>query len=1282
MGQSCNCSAKPRAEGPPKPQAPQRPRVENEPWTAFHLNAFQVSSAASSRPTRAEEKQGWLRVYSLGRLLGDGISAKVFEAEALADMPDSTEEAAIPEVPVPFSSCGAVSAAMPHCLREHGRKVAIKRFHRLGSRTFMKELNALKRVGTHPNVLRLLESYQGFNGEDVLVLEYCNGSTLYDLYAREHPKGGLPERLVARLLRQLCMALEHLASCGVEHQDVKPENMMLFDVTVSAFQAELKLGDFGWAAIAPPPGEGKLQKPPPTGAGSLWYAPPELNPPVEGIEPEPPAVDLHGEPIKGLSDMWSAGVVLYLLLVGHNPFNQALKQPHQEAQDQEVLRLVAIGNYNRRTERWLQLHPDARDLIAKLLRVQPGQRCSATDALRHPFVTKRTVAGRVAGYGGQSSAISTCMDGEHSVFFHGSVAPWAGRERRWHRLDGFQRLAWLAMARAVAEPEIDRAVVQGAMEGMEHERQRQLKHGGDLREAGYLWQLARELGCAPIFQWLQDRSAWPDAVRLAFGFLDADGDGVLSLSDLLCHFAGAPVLQGTPMAVAKASPVPSAELAKSWIQRWQVKDKELPGLPLAAFREALLGSCGEDALFGALEDEDDGLVADTEMEGPERAVGARGAEQLQTWGGDGTGGTGGEKRGALSFPGREDRAEMVRRFESGCRWLTSYVRSASKSVLVTRSCGCLQGLRACFWDRTDSEEERQRFEQSVAFLRSVPLFRRQLPSCELPKLARDLRRKVWRPGDKIVHQGEVGRAFYLIQSGIASVIVTDCDGKEHVRASLIAGDYFGGHTLVAERENVGTVVSQGPELLVTLSMSRKVFEESGLKDKLFFPKRPALYIDPVPGKREPSAEVLSGSEKTPQEQAFLLAALKHNVNLRALHNVSNEVMQSIAAAAVPTFVPKGRVVAQSGTLGQEFFVVKTGKFHAIVEAENFEGQKSAEATVAQLTMSERLKRKQDFMKSLSCRKGSNQYKANLHHSQSVRVPAPRGPKAMSEWADDVLAAFRERGHTASASPCSDCRASTPSSTAASRGDLFHMCTFQVGDKVKLQPGEVPWMVTGVLMASSRFLRGLALALLACCALSALDAFVAPRLATNRQMRGGVQMQAGEYTGFVPDMQRRQLMNFVLVTTAGIPVLVALGCYLWYFVPPVASGGGGAQLCGDLDGNPVTLESWVKGHKDNDRELVQGLKGEPYYLISTPDNIKDFALLSVCTHLGCVVPWSKAANKFCCPCHGSQYDENGKVVRGPAPLSLALAHTTTVKGNLALSPWTEQDFRTNVDPWWK
>lgn len=627
---------------------------------AFHSNAFQVASSVQTlRAPRAAESQrdgnvelGWRRAYSQGRLLGDGISAQVFEAEALAIPPQPAEAA-------PPGACSAAiaTAGMGHCLREHGRKVAIKVFHRLGGRTFLKELTALRRVGTHPNVLRLLESYKGFGSQDVLVLEYCDGSTLYDLYAREHPKGGLPERLVARLLRQLFLALAHLASCGVEHQDVKPENMMLYDVHVAAFQAELKLGDFGWAAIAPPPGEGKITKPPPTGAGSLWYAPPELNPPVEGVEPEQPALDDNGEPVRGLSDMWSAGVVLYLLLVGHNPFNQALKQPSQELQDQEVLRLVALGNYNRRTERWLQLHPDARDLITKLLRVQPVQRSSATDALQSAFITRRAVLGRVAGYGGHSTAISSCMESEPSVFFRGSVAPWAGRERRWARLDGFQRLAWLAMARALSEPELDRSVVQGAMEGMEHERQRR---SSEPREAGYLWQLARELGTAPVFQWLQERGAWPDALRLAFAFLDVDGDGVLGPRDLQAHCTGPPrrrdMEPAAAAAVSKAAMPPAAELVRTWIQRWEPKDRssDTPAsISQAGMREALVSSCsGDDSLFGVLDDnEDDGAVGgDTEIEGEERAVRGTGPEEaLGIWGDSGGTGAGGGI--ALSFAG-------------------------------------------------------------------------------------------------------------------------------------------------------------------------------------------------------------------------------------------------------------------------------------------------------------------------------------------------------------------------------------------------------------------------------------------------------------------------------------------------------------------------------------------------------------------------------------------------------------------------------------------------------
>ena len=65
-------------------------------------------------------------------------------------------------------------------------------------------------------------------------------------YAKEFSNGGLPEPLITSLVYQLLHALEHLVSCGVEHQDVKPENMMMYDVSIKRACAELKLGDFGW----------------------------------------------------------------------------------------------------------------------------------------------------------------------------------------------------------------------------------------------------------------------------------------------------------------------------------------------------------------------------------------------------------------------------------------------------------------------------------------------------------------------------------------------------------------------------------------------------------------------------------------------------------------------------------------------------------------------------------------------------------------------------------------------------------------------------------------------------------------------------------------------------------------------------------------------------------------------------------------------------------------------------------------------------------------------------
>ncbi|GAB5030988.1 cytochrome b6-f complex iron-sulfur subunit, partial [Nannochloropsis oceanica] len=144
-------------------------------------------------------------------------------------------------------------------------------------------------------------------------------------------------------------------------------------------------------------------------------------------------------------------------------------------------------------------------------------------------------------------------------------------------------------------------------------------------------------------------------------------------------------------------------------------------------------------------------------------------------------------------------------------------------------------------------------------------------------------------------------------------------------------------------------------------------------------------------------------------------------------------------------------------------------------------------------------------------------------------------------------------------------------------------------------------------------------------------------------------------------------------------------YLSFFVPRTGGGSaGGALAATDALGRNVTFPGWLATHQAGDRSLVHGLSGDPTYLIVKEDKtIEKYAVNAICTHLGCIVPWNKAQNKFMCPCHGSQYDKTGKVVRGPAPLSLALAHVNEEdKKVVVLTPWTETDFRTNEDPWWK
>ena len=167
----------------------------------------------------------------------------------------------------------------------------------------------------------------------------------------------------------------------------------------------------------------------------------------------------------------------------------------------------------------------------------------------------------------------------------------------------------------------------------------------------------------------------------------------------------------------------------------------------------------------------------------------------------------------------------------------------------------------------------------------------------------------------------------------------------------------------------------------------------------------------------------------------------------------------------------------------------------------------------------------------------------------------------------------------------------------------------------------------------------------------------------------------------PSMSRRQLLNFltgaVVAATAGAVISPAAT----FFVPPQEAGEDGSILAKDINGNLIPA-SQILEKPIGTRALVAGLAGEPTYLTVQEENIlHPWGIVDNCTHLGCTFPWNPNDKQFQCPCHGSRYDNEGRVVRGPAPLPLRLAHVNVTGNYIRISPWTETDPRTGQKPWW-
>ena len=104
---------------------------------------------------------------------------------------------------------------------------------------------------------------------------------------------------------------------------------------------------------------------------------------------------------------------------------------------------------------------------------------------------------------------------------------------------------------------------------------------------------------------------------------------------------------------------------------------------------------------------------------------------------------------------------------------------------------------------------------------------------------------------------------------------------------------------------------------------------------------------------------------------------------------------------------------------------------------------------------------------------------------------------------------------------------------------------------------------------------------------------------------------------------------------------------------------------DAQGRAVAVEQLLARVQPGNRIAVKGLAEPPlaYLVITAGPHLAEYAISTTCTHLGCTVAWKAEQNRFVCPCHGSQYDEQGRVVHGPARRNLGLL-TVVVKQNQA------------------
>ncbi|EYU43341.1 hypothetical protein ABFS82_08G136900 [Erythranthe guttata] len=267
------------------------------------------------------EKKGniLMQKYEIGKLLGQGTFAKVYHARNL----------------------------------KTGQNVAIKiidkeKIVRVGLIDQTKREIAVMRLVNHPNVVHLYE-VMASKSKIYFAMEYVRGGELFNKVA----KGRLKEDAARKYFQQLIAAVDFCHSRGVYHRDLKPENLLLDEY------GNLKVSDFGLSALLDSKGKDGLLH---TTCGTPAYVAPEvIN--KRGYEGEK-------------ADIWSCGVILFVLLAGYLPF--------QDSNLMELYRKISRGEF--RCPQWFP--PEVKKLLSRILDPNPSARISVSRIMENSWFRK------------------------------------------------------------------------------------------------------------------------------------------------------------------------------------------------------------------------------------------------------------------------------------------------------------------------------------------------------------------------------------------------------------------------------------------------------------------------------------------------------------------------------------------------------------------------------------------------------------------------------------------------------------------------------------------------------------------------------------------------------------------------------------------------------------------------------------------------------------------------------------------------------------------------------